>query len=503
MRALPAPGLSSLRARYVLSMVSLCLLDLALTAAYVLISARIEVLLELLLANVLVLGVLNALVAGWIYAPIQALEVAPDGGEALRAAARRRLERLPALSTAWALAISALYGLAVFASGTFMPSPEDTAAVPFGLRAFAVGWFVLLFALYGGSYVYFVANDFAEQARRTLFERLALAIEPKPGGYRRKITVAMLVFALLPNVHLLLDLTVLRPVREAQGLDVTGTVLLDLLATTAVILLSLRFVARAIVRPIHALAQAVQRVGGGDLDTRTAPISNDEVGLLTVAFNRMVEGMRERAFIRETFGRYVPESVVAAIIEGKAPLRPLHAESTILFADIENFTGTCESMSPDQVVAMLNAYYSAVIEPIERHRGIVNQIQGDALLVTFNVPVADPEHARHAVDAALAMLDVVATSRFAGVALQIRIGINTGSVVAGNVGSSARHSYTVHGDAVNIAARLEQMNKGMGTRLLVSETTIAKLGSSAGFAPLGEVAVRGKLAPVRVYGPVP
>jgi len=156
-------------------------------------------------------------------------------------------------------------------------------------------------------------------------------------------------------------------------------------------------------------------------------------------------------------------------------------------------------MPPETVVQMLNEYFPAVIEPVERHGGVVNQFQGDAMLITFNVPVADPEHADRAVRAALEMQQAVNGKTFAGAQLKTRIGIATGKVIAGNVGSGERVNYTVHGDAVNLAARLEQLNKEHGTRILVSAETIALLKGDYRIESMGAMSVRGKSAPVEIH----
>ncbi len=209
---------------------------------------------------------------------------------------------------------------------------------------------------------------------------------------------------------------------------------------------------------------------------------------------------QQLAVIRSVFGKYVPEKVVEAIVEGHGHLAPQHTTATILFADIESFTTTAESLPPDQVVQMLNEYYPAVIEPIGRHGGIVNQFQGDGMLVTFNVPVEDPDHAANAVKAAVGMQEAMRDRTFAGVRLRSRIGINTGPVVAGNVGSGDRVNYTVIGDAVNLAARLEQLNKEHGTRILLSGSTAALLDGKHDLQPIGNVPIRGKSDSVPIFG---
>ncbi len=206
-------------------------------------------------------------------------------------------------------------------------------------------------------------------------------------------------------------------------------------------------------------------------------------------------------FIREIFGKYVPESVAKQIVASKGMLEPKLLKATILFTDIENFTTTAESIPPKQVVQMLSEYFPAVIEPITRHGGVVNQFQGDAMLVTFNVPIEDPLHAEKAVKAASEIQEVLKGQTFAGVELRTRIGINTGDVIAGNVGAGDRINYTVYGDAVNVAARIEQLNKELGTLVLISESTVDLLRDKNVVESMGDVSIRGKKKTMRVFKP--
>jgi class 3 adenylate cyclase len=214
------------------------------------------------------------------------------------------------------------------------------------------------------------------------------------------------------------------------------------------------------------------------------------------------EVVEQLKFIREIFGKYVPESVAKQIVASKGALEPKLLKATILFTDIENFTSTAESIPPKQVVQMLSEYFPAVIEPITRNGGVVNQFQGDAMLVTFNVPIEDPLHAEKAVKAALGIQEVLKGRTFAGIELKTRIGINTGEVIAGNVGAGDRINYTVYGDAVNLAARLEQLNKERGTLVLMSGSTVDLLSDKIAVEPLGELVIRGKNNPVRVFKPI-
>jgi adenylate cyclase len=159
-------------------------------------------------------------------------------------------------------------------------------------------------------------------------------------------------------------------------------------------------------------------------------------------------------------------------------------------------------MRPDQVVSMLNSYFSALVDVLESHGGVVTQFQGDAIFATFNVPLADPDHAAQAVRAACRIQEVLKKQVFEGHWLKCRIGINTGVVTAGAVGAAGRLSYTVHGDAVNLAARLEVLNKEYGTRILLSEFTAAYLDSSEfRLRSMGTAMVRGKTQSVALLSP--
>ena len=211
------------------------------------------------------------------------------------------------------------------------------------------------------------------------------------------------------------------------------------------------------------------------------------------------ETLRQLKVIRSVFGKYVPESVVDAIISGQGNIEPMQAMATILYTDIENFTRISESMPPEQVVDMLNAYFESVIEVVTRHGGIVNQLQGDAMLITYNVPVADTRHADNAVQTAIEIQKLVEREKFAGISLVTRIGINSGNVFAGSVGTGERMNYTVHGDAVNLAARLERLNKDHATRVLISGNCVQLLSSQQAVESLGTVSIRGRSEPVEIF----
>ena len=213
---------------------------------------------------------------------------------------------------------------------------------------------------------------------------------------------------------------------------------------------------------------------------------------------RQLEAERDRATLSGIFGRFVPRAIVNAMIAGRGVLAPIEREATVLFADIAGFTAMTERVGAVRMIEVLNAYFDEVTRIIGAHNGIVTQFHGDAVLATFNVPVEDTRHARNAFEAARAILACIASREFAGECIRARIGINTGPLVAGNVGGGGRQSYTVYGGTVNLAARLEALCKEHDTPLLLSASTANAL-PDAKLVAIGDIVVRGLAEPVTVF----
>jgi adenylate cyclase len=205
--------------------------------------------------------------------------------------------------------------------------------------------------------------------------------------------------------------------------------------------------------------------------------------------------------------RFVPDAVArqAAAADHLSAGDGEVREATIFFSDIEGFTTLSETLQPTALIKILNEYFTLVTEPIERHGGVINQYQGDAILASFNLPNALDTHAGSAVEAALEIQRLLHDHTFSGdIHIVSRTGINTGVVIGGLVGNQNRLGYTLHGDQVNLAARLEQLNKELGTRIVVSERTrelaLESLSASnISFQSKGEHQVRGRHAPVKVF----
>lgn len=222
------------------------------------------------------------------------------------------------------------------------------------------------------------------------------------------------------------------------------------------------------------------------------------VGRARGVVRNLARSQEERAFAERAFGRFVPQPVVEALLRDRSSLAPVRRDATVMFLDVRGFTSISEGRTPEAVIDMLNELFDVVGEVISRHGGVITNLQGDAVLAAFNLPVALVDHAKAACAAARDLVAAVDAQQFAGESLSVRIGINTGEVAAGSTGGRNRQTYTLHGDAVNLAARLEQANKEFDTQILVSERT-AQEAEVHDALPRGAITVRGRQSQVAVY----
>jgi adenylate cyclase len=223
----------------------------------------------------------------------------------------------------------------------------------------------------------------------------------------------------------------------------------------------------------------------------------------TCALGVGAEALRRRRLV-DSFGRYVGREVMRAVLADSALLRGDRREVSILVSDLRGFTTLSETMPAERVAAHLNEYFPAMIEAIFGQRGMINDFIGDGILAVFGAPLADPDHAVRAARAAMAMQEALARLNrdwaTRGLpALRMGIGVHTGTVFAGNVGGPERIKYTVVGDAVNVTARLESLNKDLATTTLVTEETRQAIGDRAETRYRGEVPVKGRAEPLKVH----
>lgn len=263
---------------------------------------------------------------------------------------------------------------------------------------------------------------------------------------------------------------------------------LALLVGVSLWFVSLQMFARGIWTPLVTPLVAVALAFVGDL-----------------AWQYVVEG-REKRQVKKLFSRFVAKDVYEQLMAdpSRAALGGTRRTMTVLFSDVRGFTALSEKGQPEDVVRQLNEYFSRMVQVLFVHRGTLDKFVGDMVMALFGAPLDDPDHAEHAVQAALAMSSALddLNRQWASEgrpALDIGIGINTGEMVAGNIGSDTIMSYTVIGDAVNLAARLESLNKDYASRVIISDATRLMLKGQYDVRPLGEVAVKGKSQSVAIY----
>lgn len=282
------------------------------------------------------------------------------------------------------------------------------------------------------------------------------------------------------------------------------------LATTLGLIFA-ALVTRSLVDPVKRLVGGTRAVEAGDLDVEIMVRTHDELATLATSFNHMVAGLREKERIRATFGQYVDPRIVKNLLENRIGADKGERQvMTVFFSDLEGFTRLCEGLTPDATVRFLNRYFSMMSEVIRTRQGIVDKYIGDSVMAFWGPPFTDPaDHARQGCIAALAQVAQMEAFRawlpeMFGIRqglpdVNVRMGIASGDVTVGNIGSETSRSYTVIGDTVNLASRLEQANKFYGTRILVNEATRNLAGDTLAFREIDSLRVAGKLETVRVY----
>jgi class 3 adenylate cyclase len=266
-----------------------------------------------------------------------------------------------------------------------------------------------------------------------------------------------------------------------------------------------------ITRPVRRLLQGTRDVEAGQLDRSIDVVTRDEIGQLTAAFNRMVGQLRQKEEMRRTFGRYVDPRVAESLIsQSTGAVEGQRRIMTVMFCDMKGFTTLSEGMTPQGLVRVMNRYLSTMSEPIRAQQGIIDKYIGDAIMAYWGPPFTnEADEARLACLAAIDMLDRIGGLRkelpeLLGVRAiptecDLRIGIATGEALIGSIGSEFMMSFTVMGDSVNLASRLESANKFYGTRSLVTEATFAGAGSVVEAREIDRLIVAGQTQPQIVF----
>jgi class 3 adenylate cyclase len=426
---------------------------------------------------------------------------------------RRAINLVP-----WASGITLLaWLLAGFLFGFIQPliltlSRSADISVVDGLRIFAVTTFV------GGSmttlFVFFATEGVWRSKLGLFFPEGDFQLVK--GAFRLSVKTRLLIVFLIVS---LIPLTLLGLGSYAKTLDLVSgnpamgvSVVSSLLKMIvfflcvgggAAIALSL-LVARSVSEPLKSMESAMRRVEGGDLDVHIGVVSNDEIGAAGEGFNRMIQGLKESESIKESFGKYVSQEIRDEILKGAIPLDGEMRRVTLLFSDLRGFTPFVESTRPQDVVSIMNQYFSEMTEAIKESRGLILQYVGDEIEAVFGAPIAYEDHPDLAIQAALGMRKRLALLNHSLEAqgfkpLRHGIGIHTGAVLAGNIGSRDRVSYTLVGDTVNLASRISGLTKEFSWDIILSQTTHDLLASRFSVERLAPVMVKGKKDAVIVY----
>ncbi len=410
--------------------------------------------------------------------------------------ARRRALNMPVSLTRMST------GLWVFCAFTYPPYALLRHMPVSELDMLHVVLVTILTGTIAGSFIYYSAERYA---RSDLIPALITDGHPSrvPGG--RPVPLSFKLIILLFSCALM-------PIAVLTFAAVTGT-----LTTAALLFLGGSFVvmgalqvlmiSASVTRPVQALAAEMHKVTHADLTASAPAVSLDHIGQLAEGFNEMVTSLKRAEFVKDTFGRYVSRQVLDEILGGKVALGGELRRATVLFSDIRGFTALSENLPPADVVSFLNRYLDIMVDVIIEQRGTIDKFIGDAIMASFGVPLShagEADDALRAVRAALGMITRLESWNLERVKggeqpIDIGIGLHTGDVVAGNIGSAKKMEYTVIGDTVNTSSRIEQLNKHFGTRLLVSAETYALVRESVVARELEPIEVKGKALPLRLY----
>jgi adenylate cyclase len=352
------------------------------------------------------------------------------------------------------------------------------------------------------AYAMFLRFFAVELALRPLLERISCDVPDATDLGRATVSLRWRLLVGLPVINVITGVAVVGLATDSPSLRRLGVGVLLALGVAFTISLELSvLLLRSIVGPIDDLQSGTERVAAGDFSARVPVVASDETGRLAASFNQMVAGLQERARLREAFGAFVDPGLAERVLEEGTELEGEEVEVTVLFVDIRDFTAFAERASAREVVAELNRFYDYVVPLLVHHGGHANKFVGDGLLGVFGAPDRLPDHADRGVSAALQIAEVVEEA-YVG-ELRVGIGVNSGPVVAGTLGGGGRVEFTVIGDTVNTAARVEEATRETGDVVLVTEATCRLLRHDhGGFVERRDVPLKGKSERVRLYAPV-
>jgi class 3 adenylate cyclase len=344
-----------------------------------------------------------------------------------------------------------------------------------------------------------VTYSIAEFLMRPAVEEIAAALpddftcEPTGLPIRKRLIITLPVFTATAGLLVSAIVTDHGDTRMLAISLVASVVVSLALSLELTLLLS-----RAITDPIGDLRRALARVTAGDYEVRVPVVSSDDLGALSNAFNHMASGLAEREQLREAFGTYLDKDVARFILDTSFPKDGVEVHVTVMFCDAHAFTEFAERSSPREVVSALNTLFERIVPIIARHGGHVDKFLGDGVLAVFGVPEGYRDHADRALAAGLEIIREVNRREDS---LPVGVGLNTGPVIAGSIGGAGRLNFSVIGDTVNVAARVEETTRGFGDSLLLTESTRAALTGRDGIplASRGAILLKGKTSSIELF----
>jgi adenylate cyclase len=373
--------------------------------------------------------------------------------------------------------------------------------VELGLPLYSVAA-LMLGALVSVAYAAVLHFFASELALRPVVHDIAEQLPPEFAERGSGVSLRWKLLGALPLINVITGVIVSglstgeRTSLSDLGLDVIVAVLVAFTISFELTLL----LTRSVLSPVRELVDATERVKRGDLSARVMVTSGDEIGQLARSFNEMLTGLEERERLHTAFGSYVSPDVADRVMAEGELLEGEDVEVTVMFVDIMGFTTFAERSTARETVAYLNGFFGVVVPLLERHGGHANKFIGDGVIGVFGAPERMPDHASRALAAAGDI--ATALERRFGDSLRVGIGLNSGPVSVGSVGGGGRLEFTVIGDAVNVAARVERLTRETGDTILLTEATRCLLDGSVETEPRGDVILKGKSDPVPVYAPV-
>jgi len=389
--------------------------------------------------------------------------------------------------------------------------PAAFVAVPVSLFVtvyLGLPWYseVIVFAGAAVAIAYSAVLHFfaSEIGLRPVVRDIAMQLPPEFSGQGSGVSLRWKLLGTLPLINVVTGVVVSglstdqRHSLQDLGLDVVVALLVSFTLSFEITVL----VAKSVLGPVRDLLASTKRVKEGDLTARVPVVSGDEVGQLARSFNEMMTGLEEREALHEAFGSYVDPDVADRVISEGQMLEGEDLELTVMFIDMCDFTAFAERSSARETVARLNDLFGLVVPILMQHGGHANKFIGDGVMGVFGAPARLPDHALRAVEAACEVAEAV-DERY-GDDLRVGVGINSGPASVGSIGGGGRLEFTVIGDTVNVAARVERLTRETGDTVLLTEATRTLMdGAGPDLEPRGEVAIRGRSDAVPVYAPVP